>query len=255
MMKILEINELDHYFGGLHVVNKVSFGLQRGQIKAVIGPNGAGKTTIFNLVSGFIHPVSGKIFYQGEDITHLQPYQIARKGIIRTFQNVMLARQLTVLENVMVGRHNMGHAGFISSILKLPSAQLEEKRIREEALKALDMLGIGDYRDKPASSLPFGIQRRVEFARALASEPSLLLLDEPASGLNLHETREIAILIREIRERDITVLLVEHDMGLVMDLSDEIVVLNFGRLIAEDNSHSIQRNNEVIKVYLGDEDA
>lgn len=254
-MKILEIKELDHYFGGLHAVDKVSFGLEPGMIKAVIGPNGAGKTTLFNLISGTIHPTSGEVHYKGEDITHLQPFQIARKGIIRTFQNIKLSRQMTVLENVMIGRHIKGHSGFVSAILKLPSALREEQTIREEALKALDTLQITAYQDTAVASLPFGIQRRVEFARALACEPTVLLLDEPASGLNLYETKEMAGLIRTIREKGITVLLVEHDMELVMGISDEIVVLNFGRKIADDRSRAIQRNSEVIKVYLGDEDA
>lgn len=254
-MKILEIHELDHYFGGLHAVDQVSFGLEPGMIKAVIGPNGAGKTTLFNLISGAIHPTSGKVHFQGEDITHLQPFQIARKGIIRTFQNIKLSRQMTVLENVMIGQHTKGHSGFVSAILKLPSARREEESIREEALKALDTLQITAYQDTAVASLPFGIQRRVEFARALVCEPAVLLLDEPASGLNLYETKEMAGLIRAIREKGITVLLVEHDMELVMDISDEIVVLNFGHKIAEGNSWAIQHNSEVIKVYLGDEDA
>lgn len=254
-MKILEVNELDRFFGGLHAVDKVSFGLEKGLIKAVIGPNGAGKTTLFNLISGVIPPSSGRVLFCGEDITGLFPFKIAKKGIVRTFQNPKLSKHMTVLENVMIGRHIRSHSGFMASILKLPSARKEEKSIQEEALKALEALHIADYKDKEVSSLPFGIQRSVEFARAFACEPSLLLLDEPASGLNLYETKEIAKLINEIREKGITILLVEHDMGLVMDISDEIVVLNFGKKIAEDKPYAIQRNSEVIKIYLGDEDA
>lgn len=254
-MRILEVNELDRSFGGLHAVDKVSFGLEKGMIKAVIGPNGAGKTTLFNLISGVIAPSSGRVLFCGEDITGLMPFQIGEKGIIRTFQNPRLSKHMTVLENVMIGRHIRSHSGFASSILKLPSARREERSIREEALKALEALHIADYKDQEVSSLPFGIQRSVEFARAFASEPSLLLLDEPASGLNIYETKELAKLIHMLREKGITVLLVEHDMGLVMDISDEIVVLNFGKKIAEDKPHAIQRNSEVIKIYLGDEDA
>jgi branched-chain amino acid transport system ATP-binding protein len=254
-MKIFEVSELDHFFGGLHVVNGVSFALEKGMIKAVIGPNGAGKTTLFNLISGVIHPSSGRVLFNGEDITRLMPFQIAKKGIIRTFQNLQLSRHMTVLENVMIGRHIRSHSGFLSSILKLPYTYKEEKNIREEALNALEALHIADYKDQAAASLPFGIQRRIEFARALASEPSILLLDEPTSGLNLYETKEIAELIREIREKGITTLLVEHDMGLVMDISDEIVVLDFGKKIAEGDAYNIQRNSEVIKIYLGDENA
>jgi branched-chain amino acid transport system ATP-binding protein len=255
MMKILEVHEIDCFFGGLHAVDRVSFGIESGMIKAVIGPNGAGKTTLLNLISGFVRPSSGRVLFNGEDITQLLPFQIAKKGIVRTFQNLKLSKQMTVLENVMIGRHTKGHSGFLSSMLKFPSARKEEKSIREESLNALEKLHIADYRDRTAGSLPFGIQRRVEFARALACEPSLLLLDEPASGLNMYETKEMAQLIREIKEKGISILLVEHDMGLVMDVSDEIVVLNFGKKIAEDDSRSIQRNSEVIKVYLGDEDA
>jgi len=254
-MKIFEVNELDHFFGGLHVVDRVSFGLEKGMIKAVIGPNGAGKTTLFNLISGVIRPSSGKVLFCGEDITRLLPFQIAQKGIIRTFQNLQLSRHMTVLENVMIGRHIRSRSGFLSSILKFPYTYKEEKSIREEALNALETLHIADYKDKAATSLPFGIQRRIEFARALASEPSILLLDEPTSGLNLYETKEIAGLIRQIREKGITTLLVEHDMGLVMDISDEIVVLDFGKKIAEGDSYDIQHNSEVIKIYLGDDDA
>lgn len=254
-MSILAVNELDHYFGGLHVVDKVSFSLDQGQIKAVIGPNGAGKTTLFNLISGIIHPSAGSVVLNGKDITRLAPFQIAKKGVIRTFQNIKLSKHMTVLENVMIGRHIRSHCGFMPCILKSPLARREEKTIREAALNALETLRIADYRDKDISSLSFGIQRSVEFARALACEPSILLLDEPASGLNLYETKEIAALIQEIRERGVTILLVEHDMGLVMDISDEIVVLNFGKKIAEDVPHAIQRNKEVIRIYLGDEDA
>ncbi|NTV90173.1 MAG: ABC transporter ATP-binding protein [Clostridiales bacterium] len=254
-MRILEVNEIDRSFGGLHAVNKVSFGLEEGMIKAVIGPNGAGKTTLFNLISGVVTPSSGKVLFCEEEITGLPPYQIAGRGIIRTFQNPRLSKHMTVLENVMIGRHIRSHSGFLASILKLPSERREERSIREEALKALELLHIADYKDREVSSLPFGLQRSVEFARALACEPSLLLLDEPASGLNLYETKEIALLIREMRDKGITILLVEHDMGLVMDISDEIVVLNFGKKIAEDKPYSIQRNSEVIKIYLGDEDA
>ncbi len=254
-MNILEVKELNCRFGGLHAVDQVSFGIEGGTIKAVIGPNGAGKTTLLNLISGFVRPSSGSVFFRGQDITRLQPFQIARKGIVRTFQNCKLSGHMTVLENVMIGRHAKGRSGFFASMLKLPSARKEEKSIREESLHALERLHVAEYKDQTAASLPFGIQRRVEFARALACEPSLLLLDESASGLNMAETREMAELICEIRGNGISILLVEHDMGLVMDVSDEIVVLNFGKKIAEDDAYSIQRNREVIRVYLGDEDA
>ncbi len=251
----LEIKELDKFFGGLHAVNQVSFGVKAGLIKAVIGPNGAGKTTLFNLISGSIKPSSGHVRFRGEDITNLKPYQIARKGIIRTFQNLKLFRHMTVLENVMIGRHTRSKAGFISAFLNLPWTWKEERSIKEEALKAIELTGIKDVCHKEAGSLPFGKQRAVELARALASEPTLLLLDEPASGLNIHETKELSRLILEIRDRGITILIVEHDMSLVMDISDEITVLNFGRKIAEGKPHEIQKNKKVINIYLGDENA
>jgi branched-chain amino acid transport system ATP-binding protein len=253
MTNIFEIIELDHYFGGLHVIDNVNFGLEEGTIKAIIGPNGAGKTTLFNLISGAIHPASGKVLYRGEDITRLEPFQIAKKGIIRTFQNLKLSANMTVLENVMIGRHIRCRSGFLYSILKTPSARKEEISIREEAQRALETLDIAEYKDRTATSLPFGIQRKIEFARALVCEPSVLLLDEPTSGLNMYESKEISELILDIKEKGISILLVEHDMGLVMDISDEIVVLDFGKKITEGDPYSVQRNSEVIKIYLGDE--
>jgi branched-chain amino acid transport system ATP-binding protein len=254
-MELLEVKRINKRFGGLHAVNEVSFSLKKGLIKAVIGPNGAGKTTLFNLISGTLQPTTGRVFFSGEDITGKKPYQIARKGIIRTFQNLKLSRHMTVLENVMLGRHIRSRSGFLAGLLRLPRTWKEEKSIREEALHALEKLGIAGLRDQTAGSLPFGIQRSVEFARALACEPKLLLLDEPASGLNIHETRELSKLIAGIRDLGVTILIVEHDMTLVMDISDEIAVLNFGQKIAEGTPAEIQRNPQVIQIYLGEEDA
>ena len=254
-MSLLKVKDLDKYFGGLHAVNKVNFEVDRGLIKSIIGPNGAGKTTCFNLISGTFAPTSGQIVFEDTDITHLKPYQVARKGIVRTFQQVKLAKHMTVLENVMIGRHIRSRSGFFSAALNLPRTWSEEKSIREEALKAIETLKIADYCDRETGNLPFGIQRSVELARALAAEPSLLLLDEPASGLNIYETRELSELICRIKEKGITILLVEHDMSLVMEISDQIVVLNFGQKIAEDKPQDIQKNQEVINIYLGDENA
>ncbi len=254
-MQFLELLDIDKYFGGLHAVNRVSFSVEKGKIKAIIGPNGAGKTTLFNLISGSLPLSNGRINFQNENITGLKPYQIAGKRIIRTFQTVKLSRNMTVLENVMIGRHIRSRTGFFSGMLNLPGSWKEEKSIRESAMTVIEMLGISEYLDKEAGSLPFGIQRSVEFARALACEPSLLLLDEPASGLNIYETKKLAKIIAGIREKGITILIVEHDMSLVMDISDEIVVLNFGIKIAEGKPADIQKNREVINIYLGDENA
>lgn len=251
----LEVEKIDKRFGGLHAVDEVSFVMGLGKIQAVIGPNGAGKTTLFNLISGSIAPDGGKVLFRGENITGLAPHLIANKGMIRTFQNLKIARHMTVLDNVMLGRHTRSKAGFASAFLNLPRAWKEERSIREESMKAIEMMGLKDVYHKEAGSLPFGKQRAVEFARALAAEPKLLLLDEPASGLNIHETHELADIIAGIRERDISVLLVEHDMSLVMDISDTIVVLNFGRKIAEGPPKDIQNNRDVVNIYLGEEDA
>ena len=254
-MTLLDIKNVNKHFGGLHAVNDVSFTLEKGLIKAVIGPNGAGKTTLFNLISGNLPLSSGTVFFEEEAIHGLKPYQIAERGISRTFQNIKLFPGMTALENVMVGRHTQSKAGFLSGMFPFPGTWTEEREIREKSLELLELLEISDFADVEATSLAFGQQRAVEFARALASEPTLLLLDEPAAGLNIYETAEIARLISKIQSHGITVLLVEHDMSLVMDISDEIVVLSFGEKIAEDVPSAIQKNKEVIQIYLGEDDA
>ena len=252
-MALLEIQNLNRRFGGLQAVNNVSFNVEPGMIKAVIGPNGAGKTTLFNLIAGNLPINSGKIYFNNSQINGRKPYQIAKQGISRTYQNIKLFHGMTALENVMLGRHIRGRAGFIAGMLNLPWTWPEEKEIRDKAWEYLNLLGVAECADTEISNLSFGQQRGVEFARALATEPTLLLLDEPAAGLNIYETAEIGRLITKIRESGITVLLVEHDMSLVMDISDEIVVLSFGEKIAEDLPHNIQQNEEVIRIYLGDE--
>ncbi|OKY74777.1 MAG: high-affinity branched-chain amino acid ABC transporter ATP-binding protein LivG [Desulfobulbaceae bacterium DB1] len=254
-MALLEIQNVNKRFGGLQAVKDVSFNVEQGMIKSVIGPNGAGKTTLFNLISASLPLSAGTIFFRQKAIHGLQPYQIAAQGISRTFQNIKLFPGLTALENVMVGRHTRSYAGFLAGMFSLPSTWREESDIKDKALELLELLDISQFADIEATSLAFGQQRAVEFARALASEPTLLLLDEPAAGLNIYETAEIARLITKIRSRGITVLLVEHDMSLVMDISDEIVVLSFGEKIAEDIPTAIQQNREVIHIYLGDGDA
>ncbi len=251
-MALLEITGLQKSFGGLKAVNNVSFSVEEGSIKAIIGPNGAGKTTVFNLITGTLTATSGTVTFKGTRINGKKPHQIAALGMARTFQNIKLFNEMTVLENVMIGRHTKSSAGFLASMCNLPWTWKEEKSIRNRSLELLEMLEISEYADSEATSLAFGQQRAVELARALALEPTLLLLDEPAAGLNITETVEIGKLISRIRALDITVLLVEHDMSLVMDISDDIVVLSFGEKIAEDVPRAIQQNDEVVKVYLGE---
>lgn len=254
-MNLLEISSLSKSFGGLQAVSDVSFSVPKGIIKAVIGPNGAGKTTLFNLITGNIKASAGKVSFLGQPIQGLPPFRIAALGMSRTFQNIKMFAGMTALENVMVGHHVKSRAGFLAGMFPLPQTIKEERRIRQSAFELLELLDIAQFADTDASSLAFGQQRAVELARALASEPAMLLLDEPAAGLNIYETAELARLITKIRDRGITVLLVEHDMSLVMDISDEIVVLSFGIKIAEDTPHAIQTNKEVIQIYLGDSDA
>jgi branched-chain amino acid transport system ATP-binding protein len=252
-MALLDVAHLGKTFGGLQAVSDVSFTVDPKKIKAVIGPNGAGKTTLFNLITGTLAPSAGSVQFNGRDITGWKPHRIAARGVARTFQNIKLFAGMSVLENVMVGRHVRSHGGFLASMLRLPWIGAEERAIRRDAMERLELLGIDHLAEADATSLAFGQQRAVELARALALEPELLLLDEPAAGLNIYETAEIGRLIASIRaELGITVLLVEHDMSLVMDISDEIVVLSFGKKIAEDVPEAIQRNDEVIKVYLGE---
>lgn len=254
-MEILEIRDLSRSFGGLKAVNNVSFGVKKGTIKALIGPNGAGKTTLFNLISGFLKPESGSIIFNNRQIQGLKPYQVAELGLARTFQHIRLFPKMTVLENIMIGRHIHSKAEFISGMLNLPRTWREERAIREKSIEIMDFLGISELGDIEATSLAYGQQRVVELARAFACEPKLLLLDEPAAGLNMRETAETARLIIRIKDIGVTVLIVEHDMSLVMNISDEILVLSYGQKIADDSPLAIQKNREVICVYLGEEDA
>jgi branched-chain amino acid transport system ATP-binding protein len=251
---MLELKSVHKRFGGLHAVNEVSFKVAPGTIKAVIGPNGAGKTTLFNLIAGNLPVSAGTIHFQGQEIQGKKPHQVAHLGMSRTFQNIKLFHGMTALECVMVGRHVRSRSGFFAGMFSLPTTWKEERAIREVSMALLEMMEIAEFADVEATSLAFGQQRAVEMARALAAEPRLLLLDEPAAGLNIYETAEVARLIGRIRDMGITVLLVEHDMSLVMDISDEIVVLSFGQKLAEDIPLNIQKNVEVIKIYLGADD-
>jgi branched-chain amino acid transport system ATP-binding protein len=254
-MPLLEVKNLSKRFGGLQAVKDVSFTVEPGSIKAVIGPNGAGKTTLFNLVSGFLAPDAGTVVFNGVPIHNRSPHEIAAQGLSRTFQHIKLFSHMTALENVMVGRHVRSRAGFIAGMLNLPGTRREQHSVREKSLAILDALGLADLAGREATSLSYGQQRIVELARALASEPGMLLLDEPAAGLNMRETADMARLIAAIRKQGVTVLIVEHDMSLVMNISDEIIVLSYGEKIADDAPHAIQKNPEVIRVYLGEDDA
>jgi branched-chain amino acid transport system ATP-binding protein len=252
---LLETKNLHRSFGGVHAVKDVSFHVPTGAIKAVIGPNGAGKTTLFNLIAGTLAPHRGEVVFQGKPITGRKPHAVAALGIARTFQTTKLFSHMTVLENVMMGRHTRTRSGFLAGMLNLPWTWREHRQTEAKARAILDELGLSAHAGETAHNLPFGRQRLVEFARALATEPSLLLLDEPAAGLNIYETQELSQLILKIRNTGVTCLVVEHDMSLVMNISDEVVVLDQGQKIAEGPPSAIQRNPEVIRVYLGDDHA
>ncbi len=253
-MRLLDVRGLSKRFGGLQAVSGVSFGVSEGAIKALIGPNGAGKTTLFNLISGFLTPDTGAVLFHERPIQGLRPYEIARRGIARTFQHIRLFPKMTSIENVMIGRHLHGKTGFVSAMLGLPGIWREDRGAKERSLEVMEFLGISGLADQEATSLSYGQQRLVELARALACEPGLLLLDEPAAGLNMRETAEMASMISKVRDKGIAILIVEHDMSLVMNISDEIVVLNYGEKVADDTPLAVQKHKEVVRIYLGEEE-
>jgi branched-chain amino acid transport system ATP-binding protein len=248
---ILEVNRVNVAFGGLMALSHLSFKVKKGMIKAVIGPNGAGKTTLFNIITGSFPPTEGSIIFKGLPVEHLKSHEIARKGISRTFQTVELFGNMTVLENVMLGCHTRVRTSFLASGLRLPTAREKETRIKEKAMKILKFIGLAEKFKDPAGNLPLGEKKILEIGRALAGDPELICLDEPAAGLNETETYVASSLIRAINAKGITILLVEHDMKVIMNISDEIVVLNYGQKIAEGSPRQIQTNARVIEAYLG----
>ena len=248
---ILQLHDVHMNFGGVAALDGISCDIPRDIVHAVIGPNGAGKTTLFNCISGLLRPTDGEILLDVQRVDGLPPHQVALKGISRTFQHVALFDHMTVLENVMLGRHIQTRAGFWATGLRFPGMRREERHIRERALAFLDFVGLADSAKLAAGTLPLGQQKVLEIARALATEPRLLLLDEPAGGLNMKETEELGELIQRVRELGATVLLVEHDMNLVMDISERILVLHYGRQLALGTPKEIKDDAAVIEAYLG----
>lgn len=256
-MSILKTDNISIQFGGLTAVKEFNLELNKNEIVAVIGPNGAGKTTVFNIITGVYKPTAGSIFFNERNITGMRPDAITKLGIARTFQNIRLFKDLSVLDNVLIANHLNIKSNFLSAIVKLPGYRREERKMVEKSMHLLERVGLADFKNEKSNSLPYGMQRRLEIARALATNPKLLLLDEPAAGMNPKETDSLAGFIKEIRDEfDLTIFLIEHHMQVVMDISDRIFVLDYGVTIAKGNPHEIQNNQRVIEAYLGvEEDA
>lgn len=250
---ILEIKNITKSFGGVVAINDTSFSINKNEIFGLIGPNGAGKTTMFNIITGNYKPTSGEVFLDGDKITNKKNFKIVRAGIARTFQNIRLFSSMSVLDNILIGLENQTNYTYLESILRFPRYFSQEKKVKEKAIDIMKFLGIADFKDELATSLSYGQQRKVEIARALATSPKLLLLDEPAAGMNPNETKELAELLFKIRDKfDITILLIEHDMKFVNHLCDRVMVLDYGKTIFEGKIEDAIKDEEVIKAYLGD---
>ena len=250
-MTLLRVERLSKDFGGVHAVAEVTFTVEPGRIHAIIGPNGAGKTTLFNLITGLYRPSAGSIFFHDHEITGQSPHNLAARGISRTFQNLQIFYNMSALENVMVGRHMHADTRLLPTLLRLPAIARSNRECVERAQALMAFVGLEDYLGEGAGALPNGGRKRRDNARALATQPELLLLDEPAAGCNASETAEIDALIQRVNESGVTVVLVEHDMRLVMGISDHLLVLDYGRLLAEGSADEVRANPEVIAAYLG----
>ncbi|MCA1939086.1 MAG: ABC transporter ATP-binding protein [Dechloromonas sp.] len=250
-MSLLEVKDLSIHFGGVKAVQNVSFNIDAGIVYSVIGPNGAGKTTLFNLITGVYTPTSGEIRLDGEIIQGKSPDELARRGMARTFQNLQICMNMSAIENVMVGAHLRLDRNLFKAILRLPTLKRRDDALREEAAGLMEFVGLGDYVGARADAMSYGALKRLEIARALAMKPRLIFLDEPAAGLNPKETQEVDHLVRKVADSGITVVLVEHDMKMVMNLSDRILVLDYGRRLAEGTGQEVRANPDVIAAYLG----